>query len=90
MLGGVTTRDMSLIETCFCSRLYGICDAAFYRKNKLKIHIESVHEGKKPYLCNDCGKAFSTKNPLKIHIYSVHEGEKTFLCNDCGKTFSRK
>ena len=22
--GGVTTRDMSLIETCFCSRLYGI------------------------------------------------------------------
>jgi uncharacterized Zn-finger protein len=38
-------------------------------------HIKAVHEGKKPFKCNDCGKAFSQgghlnrhKNPLKFTV----------------------
>ena len=36
-----------------------MCDTAFSEKSKLNGHIESVHEGKKPFKCNDCGTAFS-------------------------------
>ena len=53
--GGVNTRDMSIIETCFCSRLYGIyfictykdfayqCQSCYHQNNKsvdsFKVHI---------------------------------------------------
>ena len=30
VVGGATIRDMSLNETCFCSRLYGIPKHCFY------------------------------------------------------------
>ena len=33
--------------------------AAFSPRSNLNRHIESVHEGKKPFKCNDCGAAFS-------------------------------
>ena len=36
-----------------------MCDTAFSEKSKLNGHIESVHERKKPFKCNDCGTAFS-------------------------------
>ena len=54
-------------------------DAAFSQKGSLKMHIESVQEAKKPFLCNDC-----------VLILSVHEGKEPFLCNDCGKVFTCK
>ena len=44
-----------------------MCDTAFAEKSKINGQIESVHEEKKPFRCNDCGTAFS-----KIHCgYSV-------------------
>ena len=52
---------------------HSIYDAAFSQKGSLKMHIESVHEAKKPFLCNDC-----------VLILSVHEGHEPFVRNDCG------
>ena len=48
----------------------------FQKKEHQNMHIESIHEGKKPFKCNECGKAFSCKGNLNGHIEKVHE-EKT-------------
>ena len=53
-------------------------------------HIESVHEGKKPFKCNECDAAFSVKRSLKMHIESVHEGKKPFACKFCDASFGQK
>ena len=34
--------------------------ACFSEKYTTNKHIESVHEGKQPFKCDDCGKAFLT------------------------------
>ena len=56
-------------------------------KANLKMHIESVHEQKKPFKCNICDVGFSHKGYLDKHI---HEEKKPFKCNDCGTSYSRK
>ena len=46
-----------------------------YNKQTLKIHVESVHEEKKPYNCDICDYSFSRKGNMNKHVESVH-GEK--------------
>ena len=54
-----------------------LCDcAAFTQDHNLTKHIESVHEGKKAFICNICDRRFLQKIHLKNHIKSVHEGNK--------------
>ena len=36
-------------------------------------HIESVHEGKKPFRCNICEATFAQKGSLKTHNVKIHE-----------------
>ena len=59
-------------------------------EGSLKMHIDTVHEGKKPYKCSLCDNSFSQKSNLKMHIDSVHEGKKPYKCSLCGNSFSRK
>ena len=42
----------------------------------MKVHIASIHEGKKPFQCN---RNLNWKNTV-----SVHEGKKKSLCNNFG------
>jgi uncharacterized Zn-finger protein len=44
--------------------------AVFFEKQYLKAHIESVHEGNKPFKCNFCGAGFSLKRNLKACLIS--------------------
>ena len=37
------------------------CDAACSQIRDLEKHIKSVHEGKKPFKCNNCDASFTTK-----------------------------
>jgi uncharacterized Zn-finger protein len=53
-------------------------------------HIESVHEGKKPFKCNICDVTFFQKGDLTKHGKTVHEGKKPHKCNGCDKAFSQK
>ena len=48
------------------------CGELFYRKFKLTLHIQSVHDGIK-YKCNKCEKQYSGKNGLQQHIRYEHE-----------------
>ena len=54
------------------------------------MHIKTVHEGQKGFVCNKCGKAFGEKSVLNTHIKVVHEGRKDFVCEECGETFGQK
>ena len=68
------------------------CDKAFYNEQKLKDHVEIVHEGKKPnksqpnekYQCIECREKFTCRSRLNIHMISVHV-HKCPLCNTCFK-----
>ena len=57
--------------------------------SNLKIHIEGVHEGEKPYKCSICDHSFAIKGKLKIHIDSVHDGKKPNKCLICDRSFAR-
>ena len=67
-----------------------ICSSIFKTKETLKRHLQTVHEGKKPYKCDICDSSFSEKAKLKAHISIVHEGKKPFQCNICDASFTTK
>ena len=52
-----------------------MCDTRFTHKPNLKIHIESVHEGNKPFKCEICDARFTQKHVLVQHMESVHDGK---------------
>ena len=41
----------------------------------MKQHVASVHEGKKPFKCDNCDYSCSQKGNLKTHVQSVHDGK---------------
>ena len=62
----------------------------FSLKTQLKVHLETIHEGSKPYKCEVCNYSAALKNTLKQHTNNVHQGRKDFKCNICGKQFTQK
>ena len=42
------------------------CHTRIKSKDSMKRHIESVHEGKRPFKCSICPSAFSQRNRLKV------------------------
>ena len=70
---------------------HNICDScgkSIASAHKLKVHIRTVHEGRKDYKCETCGRAFSEAKSLKRHIVCVHEGLKNHKCDNCGTAYS--
>jgi KRAB domain-containing zinc finger protein len=57
---------------------------------KIKRHIDSVHEQKKPHKCSICDFTTSRKETLKVHVESIHEGKKLHKCSICDYTSSYK
>ena len=60
------------------------------RKDHLKRHVSSAHEGKKKFQCSQCDKSYARQDLLKNHISSFHEGKKPWKCNLCEAAFARK
>ena len=65
------------------------CHKIFSSKGNLKIHIETVHEGKKSFNCSLCNTQLSSKRNLENHVAGVHEGKKPFACSQCTKSFAQ-
>ena len=56
----------------------------------MKIHIDAIHEGKKPHKCSICDHSCTTKTNLKHHFTAVHEGKKPHKCSICDQSFALK
>ena len=65
------------------------CDYKCKKTNKLRFHINSVHLGVKPNLCDVYPAAFPTKGALNIHKLS-HSSERNFNCLFSEKAFHSK
>ena len=64
-----------------------LCPSGFSYSKDLRIHIETVHEGKRPHVCPKCDAKFARREKLKKHLLRVHEKIKPFVCNYCGHGF---
>ena len=89
------TVDLGNSSTVFQMFQCSQCDKnPFYTEQKLKEHVEIVHEGKKiPYnfnnridACAECGENFSSKSRLNLHMISVH----VHKCPLCDRYFKDK
>lgn len=74
-------------EKCRCT-VTG-CGQTFRKHGTLQKHVLTVHEGRKPFICEvlisdgiQCGAGFDTKGQLKSHAERDHE-PKTFMCIMC-------
>ena len=57
------------------------CGVLFGKPSKLKSHIKSVHENKRPFQCNQCPDTFKRKDHLTRHIASKHaENRSAYKC----------
>ena len=64
----------------------GICDRGFAYIYSLKLHMESIHGGRR-FPCAECDKDFAYASALKTHEAAVHRGRK-FPCKFCKKEFT--
>lgn len=67
----------------------GGCGQTFRKHNTLQKHVIQVHEGRKPFVCEEqdaqgtpCGAGFDKASPLNVHIASAHSARK-YGCAIC-------
>jgi len=68
-----------------CNKTFSFPTAASFKR-----HIESVHEGKRPYKCEHCELRFEEKSKMKNHVMVVHDKQKSFNCGCCDSKFATK
>ena len=56
----------------------------------MKVHIATVHEGKKQFKCGVCHVNFVKKGDLNRHVVTLHEGQKPFKCEIFNVEFGQK
>ena len=67
-----------------------LCPYESNRSERLRIHVQGVHEQARQFSCHLCEKSFKQKDKLNRHIRSVHIKEKRFHCEFCSMSFARK
>lgn len=63
-----------------------ICGQSFSTQLNLRRHIQTIHEGLKPYACPICQKQFTSQHYVKTHM-THHKGERKFKCKFCDLTY---
>jgi len=68
-----------------------VCEKVFKTAGALKLHIRSIHQQERHFLCNDCGSTFKGNSALIDHRKRIHLQVKLHMCDFCNKEFfSRK
>jgi hypothetical protein len=49
-----------------------VCKTKFRLKSTMDLHIKTIHEENKPYICGSCSKKFATNSRLDRHLKTVH------------------
>eukprot|EP00092_Neocalanus_flemingeri_P029541 GFUD01032084.1.p1 GENE.GFUD01032084.1~~GFUD01032084.1.p1 ORF type:complete len:464 (-),score=93.06 GFUD01032084.1:57-1448(-) len=62
------------------------CGKVFTSKQRLKLHVQVVHENQKPFECEECKKLFARQDTLRQHKL-IHEGKFDLQCEICSKQF---
>ena len=57
-------------------KIFHLGHIEFSQKANLTKHVESVHEGRKPFKCSNCDGSFTEKGSLNRHIKSIHEQKR--------------
>ena len=84
---GTLNRHTATFHTAKeCSR----CNSIFKSHGEFKLHVYSVHKGKKPYECSNCDFKCDTKGILTRHVKVIHEGKRPFKCDVCSRNFPTK
>ena len=85
----VPTARNNSVEKIDCYK----CDSTFSTRHNFMRHIETVHEKKRKYKCQQCSFDASSKRGIKEHAMRSHkepiEPIPIFECNQCDKTFLR-
>eukprot|EP00345_Euplotes_harpa_P015584 CAMPEP_0168343028 /NCGR_PEP_ID=MMETSP0213-20121227/15794_1 /TAXON_ID=151035 /ORGANISM="Euplotes harpa, Strain FSP1.4" /LENGTH=164 /DNA_ID=CAMNT_0008350135 /DNA_START=241 /DNA_END=736 /DNA_ORIENTATION=+ len=73
---------------------YGDCGKTFTKTWNMLDHVR-MHEGIKPFVCNECGKSFTQKGNLKKHTFIQHSAKslgerKMFQCSYCPKSYTER
>ena len=66
------------------------CPYESNRAERLKVHIQGVHNNERAFACSLCDRRFKQKDKLTRHVSSVHLQEKPFSCDFCAMSFARK
>ncbi|KAK9458817.1 uncharacterized protein V1516DRAFT_630045 [Lipomyces oligophaga] len=82
---GVLKQHMRVHEESLEERRRFACDQClkgFTRRHALTVHVATVHEGQRPFVCemieadgSSCGKAFGHKRLLREHTVKAHASE---------------
>uniref|UniRef100_A0ABD2XBF7 C2H2-type domain-containing protein n=2 Tax=Trichogramma kaykai TaxID=54128 RepID=A0ABD2XBF7_9HYME len=60
------------------------------QRTRADLHVNTIHDGSKPFECAICHKSFSFKSHLNTHVNTVHYRSRSFECEICHKSFGQK
>ncbi|CAD6999925.1 unnamed protein product [Ceratitis capitata] len=65
------------------------CERKFTKVSVMRLHVQGIHENKKPYICDECGRSLKTLAALAEHKL-VHTNDTPYECDVCQRGFKNK
>ena len=86
LISSVSQKKPRVIEKVPCPH----CGKSLAGKTALNVHIRTIHEKRRDFMCNECGKCFTQRVALQVHIKGMHSDEKRagYACPKCDKVWS--
>ena len=66
------------------------CPYSASRKDRMRIHIEAVHQKIMNFRCSQCPYSAAQKAHMKNHVEAVHDKIMNYRCEECNYGTSRK
>ena len=66
------------------------CPYSASRKDRMRIHVEAVHQKIMNFRCSQCPYSAAQKAHMKNHVEAVHDKIMNYRCEECNYGTSRK